>query len=224
MFRYAPKLAYLTATDLTLADKVRYTRQAFEGPVDVEEYSHSLAGISIPDLLSLMSDASHEAMMITDKRGHIVVGNAAWERLTGYTSENVFGIRIGFLRGPLTDEEEFGKILEAIKYQLSVEAATGFLHRNDGQAFLCQLLFIPNIAKFEGAPLTHECLSQDSLEQMALEQAEGKAAKEESRAKKNMKDLLMAQRELSYHFFRFGCLSDAFHPHRSLVPPETNND
>lgn len=132
------------------------------------------------------------------------------------------GIRIGFLRGDLTDPDDFDRLLESMKHQIRTESITTFIHRADGAAILAQIIFIPNITKHRGLPLKYECLSQEFLGQMALDQQEDATGKNQGlgssamlRRKKNIRDWIQGMKELSYHFFRFGCLSEPFFPPKS---------
>mmetsp|Transcript_877 Transcript_877/g.1351 ORF Transcript_877/g.1351 Transcript_877/m.1351 type:complete len:872 (+) Transcript_877:122-2737(+) len=232
-FKFCPKLTSFCATDCLISDSVTNSRRALEGYIDCQDLTRGMQGITMPDLLIMMSDSDKEAMMITDKKGQIVVVNQAWERLTGYTCLEVHGKTISILQGDLTDSDDFGRMLEAIKHQIGSESVTIFLHRPDASTFLAQIVFIPNVVKFRGLPLGPDALSMDKLGQMALDH-QGNSNKGEDVYREqhgqlpsshaegeptvNMKDWLLGMRELSYHFLRFGALCEPFEPLRSLHP------
>jgi len=220
VFLHCPKLVTLSATDTVLAGQVQTHRQCFAGPVELSAFVSAMQGITIPSLLSLMSDALHEALLITDKQGRICIANPAWERLTGYPTAQVSGQHINFLRGELTDPKEFDRIDEAVGHQAGPAEATALLYRFDGQVVLTQLICIPNLAKYHGLPLDSNSLHLDFLEKLAFEQL-GEALPDVERrpfqpparsVSTGVHDFVQGLKESSYHLMRFGCLSAPFNP------------
>lgn len=69
------------------------------------------------DLLELLLDKSFDAILITDgaKDQKVIYCNAAFERLTGYTAEEMIGKSPKLLQGPSTDRietERLGRCLQ----------------------------------------------------------------------------------------------------------------
>ncbi|KAJ1432773.1 hypothetical protein B484DRAFT_447609 [Ochromonadaceae sp. CCMP2298] len=220
-FRFCPNLETFNASDSVISETIVNSRHDYEGYLDTAVLVEGLQNIPLPDLLCMMKESPREAMLLLDKRGNITVANQAWEKMTSYSSAAVEGSKIDFLQGDLTDLDEFARLTEAMKHQISAESVTTFLHRADGTAFLAQLVFIPNVSKFRGLPLASDCLTPDALGQMALELQKGGVETLKGDGLKGdggMKEWLVGQRQLSYHFIRFGYLSEPFDPLRKLHP------
>lgn len=214
-FQYTPKLVTLSAMDTIVAPTVRCKTRMFDGFLPPEDLVSAMTKISMASLLALMADSPHEAMLLTDKKGRVCVANEAWEKLTGYRTGEVAGFKLDFLRGELTDPEEFERLDEAIIQQVTAVSLSTLLYRPDGQAYLAQLIFVPNVAKY-GGNLDATCLSQAFLEDMALQEAEEELLRSGQRnsylKQRNMKDFISGLKHISYHYIRFGCLSEPFQP------------
>lgn len=223
IFKYTPKLAYFSATETLLAPVVRSVHKDLDGNILMQDLISAWSGhnITAPELLTLMADSATEALLLTDKRGKVVTANEPWERMFGHSRVDIVGSGLEFLAGDMTDHDEYEIILEGLKHQLRAEEVTIFLAHANGQPLMAQVIMIPNIVKFKGAPLSYDCLDEPFLMQMALEQEEAvlkKAGTITSVAKmkmdKSRRDWRMFNKELSYHILRFGFLSEPFVPYK----------
>lgn len=91
-------------------DCIANVDEGIEGGVNPRDFSQVFRGISVPNLLVYMIDTSTEAYLLLDKRGKIIAGNFAWEKLVGVSSKDVFGLNLSFLEGPLTDTQEMQQL------------------------------------------------------------------------------------------------------------------
>lgn len=77
------------------------------------------------------------AVCLTDPRQKddpIIFCNQAFERLTGYDSDEIVGRNCRFLQGPRTDREQVGKLREAIDEE-RVAVFELLNYRKDGSSF-----------------------------------------------------------------------------------------
>ncbi|RYH20457.1 PAS domain-containing protein [archaeon] len=205
-FNFAPKLTNLIMHDTLIAPQLVSTHRDVQGSVNLTEFAFTMLAIPIAELLALISDAHDEAFVLTDSRGRIVVANNAWCAIFGYAVEQVVGNSLDFLIGPMTNIESYQRILNGLKSQLKAEECNVFLHHKNNMPLLCQVVMLPNLTKYRGAPLQPDCLSYDFLGQLALEQ-EDNMNKLKVKGRRGWK---VVSKELSYHLLRFGVLSQIF--------------
>eukprot|EP01031_Cornospumella_fuschlensis_P026806 gene26806-32387_t len=211
-FNFAPKLTHLIMHDTLIAPQLVSNHKEVQGSVSLAEFSQAMLNIPIADLLALMSDAHDEAFLLTDRRGRIVVANDAWCAIFGYEVSEVIGNTLDFLMGSMTDEA-YQLILNGLKSQLKAEECNVFLHHRNNCPMLCQVIMLPNVSKYRGAPLQSDCLTYDFLGQLALEQ-EDNMNKIKVKGKRDWK---VASKDLSYHLLRFGVLSKPFHAYHNAA-------
>eukprot|EP01031_Cornospumella_fuschlensis_P027346 gene27346-33031_t len=211
-FNYAPKLTNLIMHDTLIAPQLVSNHKEVQGSVSLAEFSQAMLNIPMADLLALISDAHDEAFLLTDRRGRIVVANDAWCSIFGYEVGEVMGNTLDFLMGSMTDEA-YQLILNGLKSQLKAEECNVFLHHRNNSPLLCQVIMLPNISRYRGAPLQSDCLTYDFLGQLALEQ-EDNVNKVKIKGKRDWK---VASKDLSYHLLRFGVLSKPFHAYHNAA-------
>jgi hypothetical protein len=221
IFEHTPYLCDLKMFDTVVASSgVCYRRPAHrQGDyINMDEAVAKLVdNVTIPDLLCLMSDSPHEATLLLDKLGRIAVVSDGFVGVTGYEPKNISCAHITFLRGNMTKNDEFQKLLDGITLQKHPVESVTFLKNASGKHFLAQIILIPNIATYKGSLLNQESLSRDFLAGLAFEyEPKNVRAKIEQRnavdvAKfKGVKNWLQAQKELSYHYLRIGIMSECF--------------
>jgi PAS domain S-box-containing protein len=176
------------------------------------------------DLLAYVSDSDKESFLLTDKRGRIVTANDAWEKMFGYSRKDIAGRTVDFLGGYMTNTEAYEEIIEGLKTQIKSVETTVFLHQADGTPFLTQVILVPNCSKFRGQPLGVDCLSQDFIGQLALEQEEtvtkgtsGVSSRDFKTQNKVKLDWRITNKEVSYHLLRFGLICEPFLPYERHV-------
>ncbi len=92
------------------------------------------AKLTIEKLAIVASHCQH-GVVIADAAGHIEWVNEAFERLTGFTSEEVVGLKAGaFLHGPRTDLETLRIIREGLQARESI-AVEIINYTKDGREF-----------------------------------------------------------------------------------------
>lgn len=99
----------------------------------------------IPQILSSILDECVNGVTLADpdlEDAPIVYANKAFERLTGYSQQDIVGRNCRFLQGPDTDQPEKYKITEAMKHQQPVEV-TLRNYRKDGELFFNHLKITP---------------------------------------------------------------------------------
>eukprot|EP01039_Chlorochromonas_danica_P002194 gene2194-2394_t len=215
VFKFVPRLVYFAILDTLIAPKVVCSSRDLQGDIPLDSFVNALKDIQIPHLLAMISDAHSEAFLLTDKRGKIVVANDAWLALFDYENADIVSKGLDFLSGGLTDKDELGRILEGIKTQIHPEECVTFLHGRDRKPFLCQVLLVPNVAKYRGPLLQADCLGSEFLGQLAMEQDESTSNEggEALKSMKNKKDWRLTSKETSYHLLRFGTLCEPFYPY-----------
>ena len=100
--------------------------------------THSLSSISAAlSLLETLLDRSYDAVLVTDAAidQKIVYVNSAFEQLTGYSFEEVFGKSPKLLQGPSTDRTEIARLGNLLREGKSFEGQA-VNYRKDGTPFM----------------------------------------------------------------------------------------
>lgn len=93
--------------------------------------------------LSLVADKTSNTVVITDKDGYIEWVNSAFERLTGYTFEEVKGMKPGeILQGPNTDPISIDYIRECLKKQINFQCEI-LNYAKSGKSYWIKMNFQP---------------------------------------------------------------------------------
>ncbi|MGE7419116.1 hybrid sensor histidine kinase/response regulator [Methylobacterium tarhaniae] len=113
------------------------TSVAGSGPSGVEDVHH--------DIFFAAVETTRMPMIVTDPHQHdnpIIFANRAFERMTGYTRQELVGTNCRFLQGPETDRETVAEVRSAIAEHR--EFATEILnYRKDGSSFWNALFVSP---------------------------------------------------------------------------------
>lgn len=99
----------------------------------------------IPQILTSILDECVNGVTLADpdiEGMPIIYANKAFERLTGYTQEEIIGHNCRFLQGPDREQEARFRIAEAIKKHEAVEV-TLRNYRKDGELFFNHLKIRP---------------------------------------------------------------------------------
>ncbi len=224
LFHFTPKLTSFTIFNSHLAPRIQSVHNDLEGNVSFKDFVDTFSNIPMSDLLAYISDSSKESFLLTDKRGRIVTANDAWEKMFGYLRKDIVGRTVDFLGGYMTNMEAYEEVIEGLKTQIKPVESTVFLHQQDGTPFLVQVILIPNCSKFRGLALTVDCLTQDFIGQLALEQEEtlskglpGVSLRDFKVPSKVKLDWRITNKEVSYHLLRFGLICEPFLPYERHV-------
>ena len=156
----------LSLSKINIGDKISYT--AFVKDVTEESLIRQKA-----DMLSVVADVTDGSVIITDKEGKIIFVNNGFERLTGYSSEEVQGRRPGeVLQGEHTDPATIKRIGEKLA------SATPFYdeilnYTKSGEAYWNSLSINPmfdeagNVVRFISLQANVTDIKQKSLRQSA---------------------------------------------------------
>lgn len=99
----------------------------------------------IPQILSSILDECVNGVTLADpdlEGAPIVYANKAFERLTGYSKEDIIGLNCRFLQGVDREQPERYQIAEAIKNHQGIEV-TLRNYRKDGELFFNHLKITP---------------------------------------------------------------------------------
>lgn len=99
----------------------------------------------IPQILSSILDECVNGVTLADpdiEGQPIVYANKAFERLTGYSREDIIGQNCRFLQGPDREQPERFQIAEALKNQAGIEV-TLRNYRKNGELFFNHLKIMP---------------------------------------------------------------------------------
>ncbi len=103
----------------------------------------------IPQILSSILDECVNGVTLSDpdlEGCPIVYANKAFERLTGYSQEEIIGHNCRFLQGPDREQEARYQIAEALKNRQPIEV-TLRNYRKDGELFFNHLKITPLFSK-----------------------------------------------------------------------------
>ena len=113
------------------------TSVAGSGPSGVEDVHH--------DIFFAAVETTRMPMIVTDPHQHdnpIIFANRAFERMTGYTRQELVGTNCRFLQGPETDRETVAEVRSAIAEHREF-AAEILNYRKDGSSFWNALFVSP---------------------------------------------------------------------------------
>ncbi|MGZ8135879.1 MAG: PAS domain-containing protein [Methylococcaceae bacterium] len=99
----------------------------------------------IPTILSAILDECVNGVTLSDpdlEDSPIVYANKAFEKLTGYSQEEIIGKNCRFLQGPDREQKERYQIAEAIRNKAPIEV-TLRNYRKDGELFFNHLKITP---------------------------------------------------------------------------------
>ena len=99
------------------------------GLTEIIEYSDSGQG-------------KRDALIITDGRGYIVHSNLAWEKLCGFTKNEIRGKTNKFLQGPLTDGDKISDLNQDLQSGLPQKMSV-INYRKSGRAFENKITILP---------------------------------------------------------------------------------
>jgi PAS domain S-box-containing protein len=83
----------------------------------LQDVSARVEAVEEIEKLSLVASRTKNAVMITDRDGHIEWVNQSFIMLTGYTADEIRGQKSNFLQGPETDPDTVARISEKLKNQ-----------------------------------------------------------------------------------------------------------
>ena len=190
IFQFTPKLEKFHILHTMISYECESIHSEIDGSMPIQEYTNYMTGITLPELLFYFSDNPHEALMLLDKRGKVIVVNEIFEKLFHYDRVKIFGLNhISFLIGKLTNQRIYENFQESLKRQLKNEEFLLTLYTSDGFPILIQMFFLPNLTKYSGLPLTANCLSEEFLTDLAFDHF-GYDVKNN---KENKKDLLTSK-------------------------------
>ena len=118
----------------------------------------------------------------------IVYANAAFHRITGYTSAEVVGRNCRFLQGPGTDPKAVAAIHRAVAEARPIDVAL-VNHRKDGRRFVNELHISPVLGA-DGRPVAFLGIQHDVTARTRAEEAARKARREAERANAAKSDFI----------------------------------
>lgn len=122
-------------------------------------------------LLQLVVDASNDGIVVAEQEGEdniLIYANAAFERLTGYTSDDILYQDCRFLQGSDRAQAGLQAIRDAVKAQRPCRQIIRN-YRKDGSAFWNELSITPVLN--EGDQLTYYIgIQKDVTEQVQAQQ------------------------------------------------------
>ena len=87
-------------------------------------------------------EGKRDALIITDGRGYIVHSNLAWEKLCGFTKNEIRGKTNKFLQGPLTDGDKISDLNQDLQSGLPQKMSV-INYRKSGRAFENKITILP---------------------------------------------------------------------------------
>ncbi|MEM7476062.1 MAG: PAS domain S-box protein [Planctomycetota bacterium] len=122
---------------------------------------------------------SHDAILVTgetpptdDPHPKIIFVNPAFERMTGYSADEVIGKTPRILQGPNTDRSELDRIRQALLDWEPVRAMVAN-YRKDGEEFICELDIVPFLQN--GAVVNWIAIQRDVTARVKRLKAENEA-------------------------------------------------
>ncbi len=94
------------------------------------------------DRLDTLLNNIGDAVMVNDLEGRILFVNPAWERLNGYTAEEVLGKEPGFMRGPEYDPADHERMMEAVEKRETWQGEAR-MRRRDGTSYEAAVIMSP---------------------------------------------------------------------------------
>lgn len=125
----------------------------------------------IPQVLTQILDGSVNGITLSDpdiEDNPIVYANKSFEKITGYSNEEILGRNCRFLQGRERDQEQIKKIRDAIKNVEPVEVTLKNFRKN-GQLFYNRLSITP-LFDNEGKLIYFLGVQYDVTEQVLAEQ------------------------------------------------------
>lgn len=89
-----------------------------------------------------------DAVMVNDLEGRILFVNPAWERLHGYTAQEVLGQDLGFMSTPHYDTGQHNQMMEAVK-ERRVWQGEAVMQRRDGSTYEAAVTMTPILGPSE---------------------------------------------------------------------------
>jgi PAS domain S-box-containing protein len=130
----------------------------------------------IPQILTQILDGCINGVTLSDpdiEDNPIVFANQVFEKITGYTKEEIIGKNCRFLQGDLRDQPEIAQIKEAVKNRTPIEVTLKNFRKN-GELFYNRLSIKPlfdgegRLIYFLGVQydVTEQKLAQTEIDQL----------------------------------------------------------
>jgi len=117
----------------------------------------------------LAADNTSEGLLVTDKDDLVLWINPGFERITGYTLEDMLGKRpLDLLSGPSTSDSSFGELRQKLRHRQSIDIEIEY-YRKDGTPFWMESKITP-IFSADGKHTHYMSSSRDITERKDLEQ------------------------------------------------------
>ncbi|WP_420862798.1 sensor domain-containing diguanylate cyclase [Algirhabdus cladophorae] len=137
---------------------------------------------------SLAAEYSSDALLVTDHEDRVLWLNAGFERMTGFTLDDLVGRRPDeVLKGPDTNADEFAKIKEALRLRRPVDIEVIY-YRKDGKEFWMESRIVP-IFDADGKHTHYMSSSRDISARKELERITENALEREQERQKERKQL-----------------------------------
>ncbi len=143
------------------------------------------------------AESNPSPILITDTKGEILFVNSAWERLTGYKSNEACGRNPRFLGSGKTPEELYKKIWDSLREGNSFESEGFVDKRKDGTEFSIRSVFFP--VKINDATTYFVQVLQDITERKEIEKRKDIFISAASHEMRNPLSTIMFSLELLKH-------------------------
>jgi hypothetical protein len=155
------------------------------------------SGIPLSETLMTMLNTD-QPMYIINKKGLFVIGNPAWENVTGYISSECYLKNYRFCISGLTDRSTRSLLRKTIMWdnQVSQELNVIFSCCDKLKVFSTQMLIYSNFVVNEGDEIPRNCLNLKFIAEMANEKTKKKQYLIENKLDFN-----------EYHFIRLSLIS-----------------